>query len=110
MVKVGTSTALERSWFGDAALVLFLLAQAGDGVLTYVGVTLYGSQMEGNPLIRWLMSALGEGPALTTAKLAACALGITLHVFAVHKTVAALSTFYFLVAVLPWVTILFLRA
>ena len=110
MVKVGTSTATERSWFGDAALVLFLLAQAGDGVLTYVGVTLYGSQMEGNPLIRWLMSALGDGPALTTAKLTACAFGITLHVFAVHKTIALLTTFYFLVAVLPWVTILFLTA
>ena len=110
MVKVGIETATERSWFGDAAVVLFLLAQAGDGVLTYIGVTLYGSQMEGNPLIRWLMAALGEGPALTAAKLTACAFGIILHVFAVHKTVALLTTFYFLAAVLPWVTILFLSA
>jgi hypothetical protein len=110
MVKVRIETASERSLFGDAALLLFLLAQAGDGVLTYVGVTVYGSQMEGNPLIRWLMSALGEGPALTAAKLTACALGIALHVFAVHKTVAFLTMFYFVVAVLPWVTILFLTA
>ena len=110
MVKVGTQTAIERSWFGDVALLLFLLAQAGDGVLTYVGVTVYGSQIEGNPLIRWLMSALGEGPAVTAAKVMACAFGITLHVFAVHKTVALLTTFYVLVAVLPWVTILFLSA
>jgi uncharacterized membrane protein len=110
MVKVGSATARGRSWFGDAALLLFLIAQAGDGVLTYVGVTVYGSQMEGNPLIRWLMSALGDGPALTAAKVAACAFGITLHVFAVHKTVALLTTFYFLIAVLPWVTILFLSA
>jgi uncharacterized membrane protein len=108
MVKVGTGTATERSVFGDAALLLFLLAQAGDGVLTYVGVTVYGSQMEGNPLIRWLMYSLGEGPALTAAKLTACCFGIALHVFAVHKTVAALTTFYFLVAVLPWFSILFL--
>jgi hypothetical protein len=108
MVKVGRQAATERSWFGDTALLLFLVAQAGDGVLTYFGVTVYGSQMEGNPLIRWLMTALGEGPALTAAKLTACAFGIALHVFAVHKTVALLTTFYFLVAVLPWVSILFL--
>ena len=106
MVKVGTATASERSGFGDAAVLLFLIAQAGDGVLTYLGVTLYGSQIEGNPLIRWLMSTLGEGPALAAAKLAACAFGITLHVFAVHKTVALLTTFYFLLAVFPWLTIL----
>jgi uncharacterized membrane protein len=110
MAKVRTQTAHERSLFGDAALLLFLLAQAGDGVLTYVGVTVYGSQMEGNPLIRWLMSAVGEGPALTAAKLTACGFGIALHVLAVHKTVAVLTTFYFLAAVLPWVTILFLSA
>jgi hypothetical protein len=108
MVKVGTCSATERSLFGDIALLLFLIAQAGDGVLTYVGVTVYGSQMEGNPLIRWLMSTVGEGPALTAATLAACGFGIALHVFAVHKTVAALTTFYFFVAVLPWFAILFL--
>jgi hypothetical protein len=109
-MKVGICTATDRSLFGDLALLLFLIAQAGDGVLTYVGVTVYGSQMEGNPLLRWLMSAVGEGPALTAAKLTACGFGIALHVFAVHKTVAALTTFYFLVAVLPWCTILFLSA
>ena len=108
MVKIGTQTATDRSLFGDAALLLFLIAQAGDGVLTYIGVTVYGYQIEGNPLIRWLMAALGEGPAVTAAKLTACAFGIALHVFAVHKTVAVLTTFYFVVAVLPWVAILFL--
>jgi uncharacterized membrane protein len=108
MVKIGTQTATDRSLFGDAALLLFLIAQVGDGVLTYIGVTVYGYQIEGNPLIRWLMAALGEGPAVTAAKLTACAFGIALHVFAVHKTVALLTTFYFVVAVLPWVAILFL--
>jgi uncharacterized membrane protein len=108
MVKLGTRPSCGRSIFGDAALLLFLLTQAGDGVLTYVGVTIYGPHMEGNPLISWLMTAIGEGPALFAAKLAACAFGIALHLSAVHKTVAVLTTFYLLVAVGPWVTILFL--
>ena len=107
MVNVGTASAIQRSRFGDTALLLFLLAQACDGVLTYVGVTAYGSHMEGNPLISWLMTAMGQGAALTTAKVTAGGFGIALHLFAVHKAVAALTAFYLVVAVVPWVTILF---
>ena len=107
MVNVGRRPSLERSRFGDAALLMFLVAQACDGVLTYVGVTVYGSQIEGNPLIGWLMTTLGHGPGLAAAKLAAGAFGIALHISAVHKAVAMLTAFYLLVAVIPWITILF---
>jgi uncharacterized membrane protein len=107
MVNVGTARATPRSRFGDAALLLFLIAQACDGVLTYVGVTIYGPQMEGNPLISWLMAAVGEGTAVTTAKLAAVAFGIALHLSAVHKTVALLTGFYMVAAVIPWIAVLF---
>lgn len=107
MVNVGTAAATRRSAFGDAAVVLFLLAQACDGVLTYVGVTVYGAHMEGNPLISWLMAHLGEGPALATAKLMAVAFGIALHLSAVHRTIALLTAFYMTVAVGPWIAILF---
>ena len=96
-----------RSWFGDAALLLFLLAQASDGVLTYIGVSTYGRAMEGNPLITWLMHAMGEGAALTTAKAAASGCGIALHLSSVHSVVAVLAAFYVAVAVLPWMALLF---
>ena len=46
------------------AVVVFLATQGLDGVLTYIGVSVYGPHMEGNPIIAWLMEALGEGPAL----------------------------------------------
>jgi len=108
MVNVGTTDATRRSLFGDAALLLFLLAQASDGVLTYVGVTIYGLHMEGNPLLSWMMGLMGQGPALATAKVAAGGFGIALHLSAVHKAVAVLALFYVLVAVVPWLTILFL--
>ena len=110
MVNVGTAPACRRSLFGDAAFLLFLVAQASDGVLTYVGVTVYGSQMEGNPLISWLMSALGEGPALAGAKLMAVGFGIALHLSAVHRIIALLTAFYMAVAVVPWIAVLFLWA
>ena len=109
MVNVGTAASTDRSLFGDAALLLFLIAQACDGVLTYVGVTLYGSHIEGNPLISWLMSAMGQGPALTAAKLTAGCFGIALHLSSVHRVVALLAAFYFVAAVGPWITILYLR-
>lgn len=99
--------ATRRSRFGDLALVVFLLAQASDGVLTYVGVTVYGPRMEGNPLIAWLMATMGEGPALATAKLTAGVFGVVLHMSAVHKAVAFLAIFYVVVAICPWIAILF---
>ena len=96
-----------RSLFGNLALAMFLLAQVSDGVLTYIGVSVYGPHMEGNPIIAWLMATMGQGPALATAKLTAGVFGIALHVSAVHKAVAFLAIFYVVVAIGPWVAILF---
>jgi hypothetical protein len=104
---MGTAGTTRRNIFGDLALVAFLLAQASDGLLTYIGVSTYGLHVEGNPLIGWLMSAMGEGPALATAKLAAGFFGIALHLSAVHRAVALLAAFYVAVAIVPWVAILF---
>jgi uncharacterized membrane protein len=105
--KVGTRGSTGRDMFGDVALLVFLIAQASDGVLTYVGVSTYGLHMEANPLIGWLMTFLGEGAALAAAKGAAVAFGIALHLSAVHRAVAALAVLYLAVAVFPWVAILF---
>jgi len=97
-----------RSLFGDAALLLFLLAQCFDGVFTYVGVVSYGIGIEANPLIASAMGTFGNGPGLVGAKLAAGGLGIGLHLRQVHIAVALLSVFYVAVAIIPWVTIFFL--
>lgn len=97
-----------QSRFGDIVLVLFLLAQCFDGILTYVGVMTFGVGIEGNPLIGTLMLHVGEGTALVAAKTTAAVLGIALHLRRVHRAVAALAAFYFAVAVLPWLMILYL--
>lgn len=97
-----------RYLFGDIALVAFLLAQALDGVLTYVGVNIHGPQIEGNPLVGWLMASFGEALGLATAKVTAGGFGIALHLSGVHTAVALLTVFYFVVAIIPWLAILFL--
>ena len=99
---------LRTASFGNLGVIAFLVAQACDGVLTYVGVSVYGVGMEGNPLVAWLMEAMGHGPALATAKGVAGGFGIALHLVAVHRIVAALAAFYVAVAIVPWLTVLFL--
>ncbi len=92
---------------GDLLLVLFLLAQCFDGVLTYVGVVTLGIGVEANPLITGLMLRFGEGAGLLGAKLVAATLGIALHLRQVHLAVALLTAFYVGVAILPWTALLF---
>ena len=104
MVRAG---AIRTPLFGNVVVVAFLLVQAFDGVLTYIGVSTYGLRMEGNPLLAWLMTAVGQGVALAAAKGTAGAFGIALHLSAVHRIVAVLAAFYVIVAILPWVGILF---
>ena len=106
MANVGRPQAPGRL-FGDVAVVVFLIVQVFDGVLTYIGVRTHGPDIEGNPLITWLMASMGEGPGLAAAKVTAGALGMALHLSAVHKAVALLAAFYIVVAIIPWVAILF---
>lgn len=108
MAESGIRRHSLRSRHGNIAVLVFLLCQALDGVLTYVGVTLIGPHMEANPLLSWLMTSYGSGPALAGAKLVASGFGIILHLSALHRVVAGLAAFYLLVAVLPWVTVLFI--
>ena len=96
------------AWFGNLVVIAFLVAQACDGVFTYVGVSLYGAHMEANPVLGWMMETMGRGMALATAKGVAGAFGIALHLSSVHRVVAALALFYIAVAVVPWVAVLFL--
>ena len=99
---------LQRSLFGDVAILAFLLAQCLDGVFTYVGVSTFGLGVEANPVIAGLMATLGHGAGLLGAKSLAGALGVCLHLREIHGAVALLTGFYVAVAVLPWIAILLL--
>ena len=60
---------IHRSRFGDAILVVFLLAQCFDGVFTYIGVLTYGLAIEANPLMTALMGSIGHAAALAGSKM-----------------------------------------
>lgn len=94
------------SRFGNRVVIVFLLAQALDGALTYVGVTSIGHVSEGNPLVAGLVASFGLGPGLVSAKLWACGLGAALHLSGTHRLVAVLAAFYFVGAILPWTALL----
>ncbi len=96
----------DPSAFGNIAILAFLIVQALDGGLTYLGVRL-GVAHEANPLLDWMMRSLGQGPALAGAKMLAGSCGIALHLTAGHRAVAALTGLYLAAAIVPWAALLF---
>ena len=93
--------------FGDIAVVTFMVVQALDGILTYLGVHIWGPSVEANPLISSAVSFAGVGTGVAVAKLFAVGLGMILHLRRVHGVVALLTAFYLAVAIVPW-AVLFL--
>jgi len=98
-----------HTWFGDIVIIVFLAAQAVDGVFTYLGVVEFGPGVEANPVIASLMGVMGHGPALAAVKILAGSLGIALHLNGVHRVLALLTIFYLAGSVLPWSALLFCR-
>ncbi len=94
------------SVFGDVVIIVFLVSQALDGILTYLGLKQFGPGIEANPLISSALPVLGQGFAVAAAKLVAAGFGIALHLRGVHRAIAALSALYLAAAVVPWVLLL----
>jgi hypothetical protein len=105
---------LTRSWhsaddrFGNLAVIGFLLVQYLDGVYTYLGFSIWGLNIEANPLIRTAVAVVGPGTGLALAKLVAISFGIVLHLRRVHHVVAILTVLYVILSIVPWTTLLFL--
>ena len=109
--RVPTQTAagalpLTRDWFGDAIVLMFLVAQLLDFVFTYLGVAAFGVR-EGNPLLEHSMQTMGLGTSLAIAKLVAVAGASTLHLLSFHRLLASLTIIYLALAILPWTWVLF---
>jgi hypothetical protein len=85
----------------------FLLTQILDGILTYVGVSIFGIAAEGNPILAYLMTSYGEAFALAGAKLVAALCGVALYLLAVDRLLAALTLVYVGAAIIPWTLVLF---
>jgi hypothetical protein len=87
-------------------LKIFLIAQFLDGALTYIGVSQFGIQAEGNALLMSLMYSWGAGPTLVAAKLFSSACGILLFWVAVYRVLAAAAGACIGFAVIPWMFLL----
>jgi hypothetical protein len=94
--------------FGNIVVLSFLCVQCLDGVLTYLGVRIWGLPIEANPIVSSAVAHAGLAPGLAVAKLIAISFGIVLHLRQTHVVVAWLTAFYVAVAILPW-TFLLLR-
>jgi hypothetical protein len=88
--------------FGDIAVIGFVIVQALDGALTYLGLHTWGASVEANPLVSSAVSVAGVGGGLLVTKLLAVMLGMLLHLKGVHRAVAFLTIFYVAAAIVPW--------
>jgi hypothetical protein len=95
-----------RTLAGNIAVVCFITAQFIDWIATYQGVTIFGTDVEGNPVLRFLMERYDIILSLTGAKLTATAAGAALHLFNRHFEVAFLTLVYAFFALLPWIRVL----
>ena len=84
----------------------FVIVQVLDGVMSYVGVSLHGPDIEANPLVGWYLAMFGPAVGFTVAKLFAVTCGAVLYFTARHRWVAILTLVYIVFAVGPWVQLL----
>jgi hypothetical protein len=89
-------------------LLAFIVAQALDGALTYLGIATFGASAEANPVVAWYVSALGVAAGLAVVKALAIGCALTLHAMERHGIVAGLTVLYLAVAVVPWTRLLWL--
>jgi hypothetical protein len=85
-----------------------------DGLLTLMGVSRFGIDIEGNPLLRNLMLQFGSEFILLVTKLFAILVVILLttlahKIFWIKNALAAVSCVYLFGAILPWTYILFVK-
>ncbi|PYV87117.1 MAG: hypothetical protein DMG05_18245 [Acidobacteria bacterium] len=92
----------KQKTIGDIAVTGFILVQLIDWIATYQGLTLFGTSIEGNPLLRFLMERYDIILVLTAVKIFATIAGSFLHFVHRHSLVAALTLLYTFFAIIPW--------
>lgn len=83
-------------------LLLFLVAQAYDGLFTYVAVRALGPEVEGNVILATWMMLVGPFPTLVVAKGIAAAAGALVYWRGLHGVLAGMTLLYGCLAIGPW--------
>lgn len=84
---------LNKKEYRCFAMILVLM-QVLDGVLTWWGVSNFGSSIEGNPLVKLLIDAFGAAPALIGIKLIGIALSFAFIKLRAAKSLIFLAGLY----------------
>jgi hypothetical protein len=97
-----------RPRLSTATLILaaFVVIQALDGLLSYLGVSAHGLWLEGNPIVSWYAHQFGPGVAFAGAKLFAIACGAVLYLTGRHTWLVVLTLVHVVAAIAPWTYIL----
>lgn len=108
LIKVGELSLSRKALILGGALIV---CQVLDGILTYAGLTILGSEGEGNALLRDLIIQFGTAPVLIGAKLFAIALAVWLMLTShkrrwIRPVIGVIVIIYLAMAVFPWVYIL----
>lgn len=108
LLKIGRHSISRRAFQLGAFLAV---CQLLDGVLTWVGLNLFGLKIEGNSFLKLLMEAYGSFPVLFITKLVALVLVGFLTVYSHRRrwfrpVIALLCLIYLALAVIPWVFII----
>jgi hypothetical protein len=108
LIRIGKQSLSRKAFFIGAALAI---CQILDGILTYIGLSLFGVQMEGNGLLRGLMHIYGMAPALFAVKSIALVVAIILALQAhrrkwIRPILVGVVAFYLVLAVVPWTVLI----
>jgi hypothetical protein len=106
-------TAVTSHLPADIFLLGVILAtlQVLDGILTGIGMAQYGTSMEGNMILRSLMTVIGYVPALFVAKSGSIALIVilchqTTKISWLKPALYGVMGLYIIGAIVPWTYIL----
>ena len=105
LLRVGRHSISKRAFQPGLFLAV---CQLLDGILTWIGLSIFGVHMEGNTFLNMLMQAYGSFPVLFVSKLVALVLVAFLTLYAHRRhwfrpVIALLCFIYLALAVLPWV-------
>lgn len=108
LIRVGRWSMSKKAFLLGALLSSF---QVLDGLLTYIGLKMFGISMEGNTFLRTLIHAYGSAPVLFFAKTMAICFVLLLTYYAhrrrwVRPILGFMIVVYLGLAVLPWTYII----
>ena len=87
---------------GRLTLVLFVVLQVADGLMTFGAVRIFGTAVEANPILETWFHLVGPGAALLGAKGVACGAAVVLYALDRLRILAALTGVLLAYGVLPW--------